>query len=86
MAVGTLQTFLDDYLKKNPSVKIDYIHGVDSLKKLSSGENAVGFIFDGMKKEELFEAVVQDGSLPRKTFSLGHADDKRFYIEARRIK
>ena len=40
----------------------------------------------GMKKEELFEAVVQDGSLPRKTFSLGHADDKRFYIEARRIK
>ena len=86
LAVGTLQAFLDDYIKKNPSVKIDYIHGVDSLKKLSSGENAVGFIFDGMKKEELFEAVVQDGSLPRKTFSLGHADDKRFYIEARRIK
>ena len=86
LAVGTLQTFLDDYLKKNPSVKIDYIHGVDSLKKLSSGENAVGFIFEGMKKEELFEAVVQDGSLPRKTFSLGHADDKRFYIEARKIR
>ena len=86
LAVGTLQTFLDAYLKENPNIKIDYIHGVDSLKKLSSGENAVGFIFEGMKKEELFSAVVQDGSLPRKTFSLGHADDKRFYIEARKIR
>ena len=86
LAVGTLQTFLDNYIKENPNIKIDYIHGVDSLKKLSSGENAVGFIFEGMKKEELFSAVVQDGSLPRKTFSLGHADDKRFYIEARKIR
>ena len=86
MAVGTLQTFLDDYLKANPSLKIDYIHGVESLEKLASGENAVGFLFDGMQKGELFEAVALDGSLPRKTFSMGHADDKRFYIEARRIK
>ncbi len=86
LAVGTLQAFLDDYLKANPKLKIDYIHGEDSLKKLASGENTVGFLFDGMKKEELFDAVVQDGSLPRKTFSLGHADDKRFYIEARKIR
>ena len=86
LAVGTLQTFLDDYLKANKGLKIDYIHGVESLKKLASGENAVGFLFDGMQKSELFEAVAQDGSLPRKTFSMGHADDKRFYIEARRIK
>ena len=86
LAVGTLQTFLDDYLKANPSLKIDYIHGVESLEKLASGENAVGFLFDGMQKGELFEAVALDGSLPRKTFSMGHADDKRFYIEARHIK
>lgn len=86
LAVGTLQTFLDEYAKNHPEVEIDYIHGIESLKKLASRENAVGFIFDGMQKSELFDAVNADGSLPRKTFSMGHADDKRFYIEARKIK
>lgn len=86
LAVGTLQTFLDDYVKEHPEAEIDYIHGEESLKKLASRENAVGFLFDGMQKSELFSAVNADGSLPRKTFSMGHADDKRFYIEARKIK
>lgn len=86
LAVGTLQTFLDDYINRHPDVEIDYIHGEDSLKKLASRENAIGFLFDGMQKSELFDAVNSDGSLPRKTFSMGHADDKRFYIEARKIK
>ena len=86
LPVGTLQTYLDEFLKDNPQVEIDYIHGADSVRELCKGKNTVGFIFDGMKKEELFEAVIQDGSLPRKTFSMGHADDKRFYIEGRRIK
>ncbi len=86
LAVGTLQTFLDDYIKTHDGIEIDYIHGIDSLKKLASRKNALGFIFDGMQKSELFEAVTADGSLPRKTFSMGHADDKRFYIEARKIK
>lgn len=86
LAVGTLQAFLDDYIIKHPEVEVDYIHGEDSLKKLASRENAIGFLFDGMKKSELFDAVNSDGSLPRKTFSMGHADDKRFYIEARKIK
>lgn len=86
LAVGTLQTFLDDYINRHPDVEIDYIHGEDSLKKLASRKNAIGFIFDGMQKSELFDAVNSDGSLPRKTFSMGHADDKRFYIEARKIK
>ena len=85
LPVGTLQTFLDDYIRHNPQVKIDYIHGIEDTKKLCLKENAVGFIFDGMKKNELFEAVSADGSLPRKTFSMGHADDKRFYIEAREL-
>lgn len=84
LAVGTLQSFLDDYLKQT-NAEIDYIHGISSLKKLCTKENTVGFIFNGMQKSELFPAVLQDGSLPRKTFSMGHADDKRFYIEARRI-
>lgn len=86
LAVGTLQSFLDEYIKNCPGAEIDYIHGEDSLKKLASRDNAIGFIFDGMQKSELFTAVNADGSLPRKTFSMGHADDKRFYIEARKIK
>ena len=85
LAVGTLQAYLDDYLKAHKDVKIDYIHGEDSLKKLAGERNALGFLFDGMKKEELFDAVRQDGSLPRKTFSMGEADDKRFYLECRKI-
>lgn len=86
LSVGTLQAFLDAYCADNPEAEIDYIHGEESLKKLSRSNGAVGFIFDGMKKEELFPAVLKDGSLPRKTFSMGHSDDKRFYLEARKIK
>ena len=74
---------ITDYLKKNTDVKIDYIHGDDVVSSLSKAENTIGFIFDGMQKSELFPAIKQDGSLPRKTFSMGHAADKRFYIEAR---
>lgn len=83
LCVGTLQRFIDRYIKDNPSLKVDYIHGEDSLRLLAEKPDTVGFIFDGMKKSELFDAVKQDGSLPRKTFSMGHANDKRFYLEAR---
>ncbi|MCQ2448746.1 MAG: DUF1015 domain-containing protein [Clostridia bacterium] len=86
LCVGTLQGFLDGYLKAHPECKIDYIHGIESTRKLCEKENTVGFIFDGMQKQELFPAVRADGSLPRKTFSMGHADDKRFYLEARKIR
>ena len=84
LPVGTLQTWLDQYVKDN-NLKIDYIHGVDSVKKIVADGNAVGFIFEGMQKSELFDAVKLDGSLPRKTFSMGHAEDKRYYIEARKL-
>jgi uncharacterized protein (DUF1015 family) len=83
LSVATLQTYLDDYLKKNTSAKIDYIHGEDVVYSLSKSDNTIGFIFEGMQKSELFPAIKLDGSLPRKTFSMGHAADKRFYIEAR---
>lgn len=86
LPVGTLQNYLDEYLQKNSGIKIDYIHGKDSLTKLCEQENTVGFLFEGMKKDELFEAIKVDGSLPRKTFSMGHAQDKRYYIEGRKIK
>lgn len=85
LAVGTLQAYLDGYLKQNPQITIDYIHGESSVRELARAENTLGFIFDGMRKDELFEAVKQNGSLPRKTFSMGCADDKRFYLEGRKL-
>ena len=86
LPVGTLQTFIDEYIKRNPGVTVDYIHGVDSTEKLAQKDGAVGFIFEGMAKDSLFKTVMLDGALPRKTFSMGHARDKRFYLEARKIK
>ncbi len=86
LTVGALQNFIDAYIKEHVGVSVDYIHGEDVVKTLSAREDTVGFIFDGMKKSELFPAVSHDGVLPRKTFSMGHAQDKRFYIEARKIK
>ncbi|MGN0602292.1 MAG: DUF1015 domain-containing protein, partial [Oscillospiraceae bacterium] len=84
LTVGSLQNFLDRYLEENGG-KIDYIHGTDVINRLSMSEDAIGFILPDMKKEELFPTVICDGALPRKTFSMGHAQDKRFYIEARKI-
>ncbi len=85
LAVGTLQNFLDLYLRDNPRNSVDYIHGVDETLSLASEPETVAFIFDGMTKNELFRSVLCDGALPRKTFSMGHAEDKRYYIEARKI-
>jgi hypothetical protein len=86
LAVGTLQAFLGEYEKAHPEVTVDYIHGEDSLRTLASQEGAIGFLFDGMRKDELFRTVIYDGALPRKTFSMGHAPDKRYYLECRKIK
>ena len=86
LAVGTLQDFLDAYKKNNPEAEIDYIHDESSLRALAAKESSVGFLFDGMGKDELFKTVIFDGALPRKTFSMGHARDKRFYLECRKIK
>ena len=85
IAVGSIQIFLDEYLKDNKG-SIDYIHGEDVTKNLAKNDGNVGFIFDAMAKEELFKTVILDGALPRKTFSMGHSYDKRFYLEARKIK
>ena len=86
LPISTLQKWLDEYITENKDIKVDYIHGEDVVYSLSKQPNTLGFIFDGMQKSELFPAIKQDGSLPRKTFSMGNACDKRFYIEARKIK
>ena len=86
LAVGTLQNFLTEYSKRHPETEVDYIHGEESLCTLAKKPNAIGFLFDGMRKDELFRTVLYDGALPRKTFSMGHAEDKRYYLECRKIK
>ena len=85
LEVGTLQSFLDTYLKENGG-KIDYIHGEDVTEQLASQPNSIGFILPCMDKDQLFPTVIFDGALPRKTFSMGEAHDKRFYLESRKIK
>ncbi len=86
LAVGTLQSFIDEYLKSHKSASVDYIHGIESTKALSRKPDSVGVIFDGMSKDMLYKTVICDGALPRKTFSMGHAADKRFYVECRKIR
>lgn len=86
LEVATLQGFLDQWLQENPDAKIDYIHGDDVVRMLAREDHAIGFILPPMEKSDLFPSVMQDGVLPRKTFSMGHAHDKRFYLEGRRIR
>ncbi len=87
LAVGTLQGFLDSYIAARPRARIDYIHGEDEARKLAGErEDAVAFLMPAMDKSQLFPTVVHDGVLPRKTFSMGEAHDKRFYLEARKIR
>ena len=85
LAVGTLQTFIDAYLKQFGG-EVDYIHGDEVTRELGSKEGNMGFLLPAMGKEQLFKTVMADGVLPRKTFSMGHAQDKRYYVEARKIR
>ena len=84
LTVGSVQAFIDDYISAKGG-KVDYIHGADVVRNLCSVETACGFILPAMSKSELFPAVIFDGVLPRKTFSMGEACDKRFYLECRRL-
>jgi len=86
LPVGTLQAFLNNYLKSNPSTKIDYVHGSKILANLGTKPGNAGFYLPAMDKNDLFKTVILDGALPRKTFSMGEAKEKRFYMECRRIQ
>lgn len=86
LTVGTLQNFVDEYIAAHEGASVDYIHGVEATERLAMGAGAIGFLFDGMEKDQLFKTVICDGALPRKTFSMGHAEDKRYYLECRKIK
>ena len=85
LPVATLQRYLDDFLRRHPEAAIDYIHGDEVLRRLSRADGAMGFLLPALNKADFFPAIEQLGILPRKTFSMGHAHDKRFYIECRKI-
>ena len=85
LPVGTLQAFLDEYVKKH-DLTVDYIHGEETARKLGQTPGNIGVLLPAMGKDELFKTVIADGELPRKTFSMGEAPDKRYYLEARKIR
>jgi len=86
LEVASLQAFLDNFMSSNRDVRIDYIHGEHEVTELGSKGNNAGFYLPSISKHDLFRTIVLDGALPRKTFSMGEADEKRFYLECRRIK
>ena len=85
LAVAVLQEFLDEWIQENPC-QIYYIHGDEEVIQLARQENAIGFLLPPMEKHQLFRGVISGGVLPRKTFSMGHAREKRYYLEGRKIK
>jgi uncharacterized protein (DUF1015 family) len=84
LEVGTLQTFLDVYTASNQA-RVDYIHGDEVVTKLGLEPDNIGFYLPPIEKSSLFKTVTMDGALPRKTFSMGEAEEKRFYMECRKI-
>jgi hypothetical protein len=85
LAAGSLQRFLDVYVGKHPEASVDYIHGDEVVRSLAAGPRRIGFYLPALDKQRLFATLIREGPLPRKAFSLGRAEDKRFYMEARRI-
>ena len=86
LAVGTVQAFVDRFIAHGGAKEVDYVHGDDVLERLALQSGHVGLHLDTVGKSELLKRVVLEGPLPRKTFSMGEAHEKRFYIEARRIR
>lgn len=80
-----LQRFLDEYLKEHNLVTIDYIHGDKPVFDLGGKRGNLGLYLTAIKKSEFFDMIVNGGALPRKTFSIGEAEEKRYYIESRKI-
>ena len=85
LPVGTLQQFLDEYLAGRPG-RVDYIHGEEVARQFAARPGNLAFLLPAMDKADLFPTVIREGALPRKTFSMGQANDKRFYLEARKIR
>ena len=85
LTVASVSSFTDDFVLRHGG-EIDYIHGEDVVEQLCADNKNIGILLDAMEKTDLYKSVIVDGALPRKTFSMGDACDKRFYAEARKIK
>jgi len=87
LTVGSVEAFLADFLPAHPGVTVDYIHGESTALALASdpAKPATAILLPDFAKADLFKGVVLGGVLPRKTFSMGHAEEKRYYIECRKI-
>jgi len=85
MTVEFFQDFLDGYLSRHPEVAIDYIHGEEAVRQMGAGEGNAGFFMPPLDKSVFFERIVKVGPYPRKTFSIGEATEKRYYLESRRL-
>jgi hypothetical protein len=86
LAVGSFQPVIDRFVAQAGAAEVDYVHGDDALAQLALRAGCCGLHFPLVPKGELLKRVVHGGPLPRKTFSMGEADEKRFYVEARRIR
>ena len=82
LAVGSLQGFLDSI--ESDSIHTDYIHGEDSVRSLAA-EDKLGFLLPDVSKNSFFDTISKEGVFPRKTFSMGEAVEKRYYLEAKKI-
>ena len=86
IAAGTIQGIIDELANSDDGVIIDYIHGLQNTVELGCKRGNCGILLPSIEKADFFHTVIKDGSLPRKTFSMGEADEKRFYLECRRIQ
>jgi hypothetical protein len=84
-AAGAVQGVLDRFLADHPEASIDYIHGEQEARELGAGHGKIALLLPGIEKSALFPTVISRGVLPRKAFSLGEAEEKRYYMEGRRI-
>jgi hypothetical protein len=84
LAIGALGNFLDWYLERNPGT-LDFVHGDDVVVRLSRKKNTIGFVLPAIDKSMFFASIIRGGAMPRKTFSMGSARDKRYYLECRKL-
>lgn len=85
--IATLQNMIEDAVKSGEVKEVDYVHGENSVREVvSANEGAIGILLPTIKKSELFAYVLNKGVLPKKAFSMGEANEKRYYMETRIIK
>lgn len=85
-AIKEIQDFIDEYVKSHEGVEVDYIHGENYLEYVVKERGGVGIIMPAPEKTNLFDFIIRRGIMPRKSFSMGEAEEKRYYFEAKKIK